>query len=126
MTKDKVENARELIARFKKTGFAISPPIIIRPETGQCKAGGCDGTVGTLWPLSLDNIITHDGKVAQVILAYPCDKCGALHGTPKGEEIIEDRQENQVFYVKKKLVYKNKAGKVIRADNNRLRAAIDQ
>jgi hypothetical protein len=121
MKKIKNAGAKELIRELKRAGFKIVKPVIIKLRTGKCKVKGCKGIVGKLWPIALDDIISGDGVAIRVILAYPCNKCGALHGTPEAEEIIKDRRGNRVFYQKKRLVFKNQVSKTVYTDTSRIR-----
>ncbi len=84
--------------------------------TGACKAKGCDGIVGKIFPIQLDD------NSDVVMLGFPCNKCGAVHGTRQAKEIIKDPHDNFVFYEKGNLVFRNASNKLVRRDNSRLRS----
>jgi len=113
--------SRKIVRQAIEAGFKVGKPIVVKIETGTCKVEGCGGTVGKLWPIGLVNKTAPDGVTKEVLLGYPCDRCGALHGTPTAEEIIEDRQRNRVFYQGKQLVHRDRHGRVVLRDRSRIR-----
>jgi hypothetical protein len=78
----------DVIRELIKVGFITRKPTIIkvRPVTGKCKIKGCKGIVGKLHAVFLERVGSFD------FLAYPCDKCGALHNSPKGEYLIKNKK----------------------------------
>lgn len=115
----------KLLALLKKAGIKVVKSIPARFETGRCSRERCRGTVGKLWPVSLIQQTAPDGRTTQCVLAYPCNKCGALFGNGSGQgDQVTDREGRKVFFMNGWLVYKNKQGRVVEKSNAYLRGSI--
>jgi hypothetical protein len=105
------------IRELMKTGVITRKPFIIkiRLKTGKCKIKGCKGTVGKLWGICINSIIAPDYSLT--LMAWPCDKCGALHNLPNAEHLVRDKKGNpiigKVFAHDIELRTRDKGGKTI-------------